>query len=405
MKKIVFFHLIPLLLAIIFLFAGSSKINELLFAEANSIVITENRDFRHIPNFLNENKLFEEQFLKSGNDAETIFLLGSSELTNGAETLPFNFLSTHFTTQVKGIGHAGNQCFSIYSQLLANENRLENAPVVIMLSPCWFYGKAAKGTTTELFLEFNSSKFIENILNISNRSDLVPFKKYEVKRVGDFYTEFLNPDINLRLLFLEGQSSKSIGHKWVYYPVIKITEFCNILKQKLVDSYADKNDINFSANRKPIIPESISINWDSLFMTTKQEHLNISTNNSWYINNDYYNQYVKGETQEISIVAEKDNQELEDFYMLVKLLRAKNANASFIIIPLNPYCYINTEEFTPFINLLETELKANQIPCLNLWSSDTATFDKGVLSDIMHLSKYGWYQINKFIVETYHLAK
>jgi poly-D-alanine transfer protein DltD len=104
-------------------------------------------------------------------------------------------------------------------------------------------------------------------------------------------------------------------------------------------------------------------------------------------------------------VQEKYNQELEDFYMLVKLLRATNANASFIILPVNPYYYTNCAVFTPFVNLLETELKNNQFPCLNFWNADTSTFDHGVLTDIMHLSKYGWYQANKFIVETYHLEK
>jgi D-alanine transfer protein len=91
--------------------------------------------------------------------------------------------------------------------------------------------------------------------------------------------------------------------------------------------------------------------------------------------------------------------------MLVKLLRTKNANASFIIMPINPYYYTNSAEFTPFVNILENELKNNQFPYLNLWNADTATFDNGVLTDIMHLGKYGWYQVNKFIVETYHLAQ
>jgi len=403
MKNFLFFHVIPLLLAIFLLFSMSSKMNIFLASDVNTA--QEEQNFRYIPNFLKDNKIFENQFLMSGNDAETIFLLGSSELTSGEEALPFNFISNYYTTKIKGIGHDGNQCFSIYSQLLANENRLENAPIVIVLSPIWFVSKFSKGTTSSLFLEFNSSKFIENILNINNNSELTPFKKYEAKRIGDFYTEILNPDNNLKRLFLEGQSSKSIGHKLVYYPVIKITEFCNILKQKLIGSCNNKNSIDISVIRNPIIPESVYISWDSLLFISQQEQINLSSNNSWYIDSGYYNQYIRGKMRRLSIVNEKNNRELEDFYMLIKLLRAKNAKASFIIIPLNPYHYTNLEEFTPIINVLETELKNNQFPYLNFWNTDTATYDKGVLADIMHLSKYGWYQVNKFIVETYHLAQ
>ena len=402
MKKLVFFHILPLSLAVVFLFAASSKINSFLFPNINTV--TENSDFQYIPNFLKDNERFEAQFLQSGNGTENIFLLGSSELTSGGEALPFHFISNHFTTQVKGVGHDGNQCLSIYSQLLANENRLENVPVVIILSPGWFYKKDSRGTSSDLFLEFNSKNFIENILKI-DAPNIVPFKQYEAKRIGNFYTEIVNPDINLRRLYFEYQSSKSKFHQRIFYPVIQSNIFCNSLKHRLSNSKNDVPEIENSATRKPAISESVIINWDSLFLVSKQEHLEQATNNSWYINNEYYNQYIKGKTRKIYRVSAEDNQELEDFYMLVKLLRTKNANASFIIIPLNPYYYTNIAALTPLITTLETELKSNQFPCLNLWNADTATFDKGVLTDVMHLSKYGWYQVNKFIVETYHLAQ
>jgi poly-D-alanine transfer protein DltD len=401
MKKVVFFHFIPLLLAIVLLFSLSSKINSHLFHREETL--TEECGFRHIANF-RDYKQFEDQFLKSGNDSETIFILGSSELTSGGEALPFNFISNHFSTQVKGVGHAGNQCFSIYSQLLANHNRLENAPVVIILSPNWFFGNDAKGTTSSLFLEYNSEKFIENIL-IIDEPRLIPFKVYEAKRIGNFYTEILNPDINLRQLYFENLALKSGLHKWIYFPVIQTNKLSNMLKHKLICSDPNENEIDVPIHRKPIIPESVSIHWDSLLMAGKHEHLNNSTNNSWYISNDYYAHYIKGKTRAIHIVNKRSNQEWEDFKMLLRLLHCNNVNASFLLLPLNPYYYSNLEFFTPFVNNIEAELKKYQFPFLNFWNTDTATFDKGVLTDIMHLSKYGWYQVNKFIVETYHLAQ
>jgi poly-D-alanine transfer protein DltD len=91
--------------------------------------------------------------------------------------------------------------------------------------------------------------------------------------------------------------------------------------------------------------------------------------------------------------------------MLIKLLKAKNVNASFIIMPINPYYYTNSKELTPLIKTLQTELEINNYPCLNLWNADTATYDIGILKDIMHISKYAWYKVDKFIVETYKLTK
>jgi len=40
-----------------------------------------------------------------------------------------------------------------------------------------------------------------------------------------------------------------------------------------------------------------------------------------------------------------------------------------------------------------------------MFETDTLKYDKAVLFDIMHMSKFGWNKINKFIVETYKLTK
>jgi poly-D-alanine transfer protein DltD len=36
-----------------------------------------------------------------------------------------------------------------------------------------------------------------------------------------------------------------------------------------------------------------------------------------------------------------------------------------------------------------------------MYVSDTASYDKGTLMDVMHLGDYGWMQINEFLVEQF----
>lgn len=398
MKRIILCLLIPLIIAIASLFCFSPQINSFFFH--NEITIPINSNFHYIENFRN-NQFYEDQFLSSNDSSETIFILGSSELTNNTEAIPYNFISDRFKTKVIGIGHAGNQCFSIYSQLLANENRLENAPIVIILSPGWFNSGSSHGTPTSSFLEFNSPRFLYSILQ--NDSSYF-FKQYEIERISKYLAEITTHDLCFKTFSLEIESMKSIFHKIFYYPIIKANITLFAFEQKLLQKNKTIGH-RYAFERKSITPEEILINWDSLFTVSKQEHINNSSNNKWYIDNNYYNQYINGKTSSVSVVKDSENQELKDFMMLVKLLQTRKANASFIILPLNPYYYSNSNELSPLINSLQAEITKNNFPCLNFWNADSTTFDKGILKDVMHLDKYGWYQVNKFIVETYKLKK
>ena len=398
MKKFGLLYIIPLLFALSFLLLVYAKINTIIFYKKANI--SADSSFRYIDNFHN-NRFFEDQFLVDNDSFETIFILGSSELTVHSISTPYNFISDHFKTQLKGIGHAGNQCFSIYSQLLANENRLKDAPIIIVLSPGWFHSKDANGTSASLFLEFNSPRFLNAIL--LNDSNPV-FKQYETERISDFYDEIVNPDLCINLLYFEHQSDKSILHKCFYFPIITIDNILNGLKLDFLNS----NKSALSRNpviRKSIIQDSVRINWDSLFATSKLEREKKSTNNRWGINNDYFNLYIKGKKSTVSPVKDKYNQELEDFKMLIKLLRTNKTRASFIILPLNPYYFTNLNKLSPLINSLQSEILKNNFPCLNFWNEDSVTFEKEVLQDVMHLSDYGWYKADKFIVDTYRLSK
>ncbi|PIY05629.1 MAG: hypothetical protein COZ21_04000, partial [Bacteroidetes bacterium CG_4_10_14_3_um_filter_31_20] len=130
-----------------------------------------------------------------------------------------------------------------------------------------------------------------------------------------------------------------------------------------------------------------------------------SNNNNFGINNQYYTNYVHGRKGKVEPVNVCFNQELEDFKMLLKLLKKKRANVRFVISPLNPLYCKNLNELSPTINIIENEIKSNGFNYLNMFETDTLKYDKAVLFDIMHMSKFGWNKINKFIVETYKLTK
>jgi len=374
----------------------NDKFNKYLFIN-QSKTNKHSYNFVHIESLCN-NANYENQFLNNNYTTETIFLLGSSELTSTNSALPYKFIPSYFSTNVKAVGHAGNQCFSIFTQLLANNNRLKNAPIVFIISPGWFEAKPALGTTSKIFLEFNSERYL-NLIN-KNISDL-EFVNYAKKRISMMYYEFNSPSLELKLMNFKHMSSLSIFHKFFYFPLIKIDEY--LLKMKEINI---KNNILYPVNKRlPILCESIKINWDSLKNCAKNNEIRNSSNNNLGIDNDYFTEFIHGKKGKVEPVSMSLNQELSDFLILVKFIKAKHINAAFIISPLNPYYYKNLKKLDTTIDIIKCELEKNGFKYLNLYESDTNKYEKPILHDVMHLSEYGWYRVNEFIIKFYNLSK
>jgi D-alanyl-lipoteichoic acid biosynthesis protein DltD len=403
MKKITLLYFLPFILSLITVYAVAvTPALSHLFFPPKMYERLLHQELPFIENFKahrGENDWYEDEFLKSDTSAEKIYLLGSSELAATTEGIPYNFISKHFTTQVMGVGHAGNQCFSIYMQLLAKQQLLKNAPIVIILSPGWFESKPSRGTSSEVFLEFNSERFLNNVLKEDDHS---LYYHYACKGVSHLYEEFNSPSLELRLMNFKYRASKSLLHQFIYAPLIYCDEHLLSIRERI-------NPLNLPDDRgferAPIRPESVYLNWDSIFKANKEEVLKHVTTNTMGIADDYYTEHIHGKTGFMQPVKETVNQELEDCNMLIRLLKEKKANASFIISPLNPYYYKNLEALSPTIKKIEAEISSNGFPYLNLFETDTNRYEKAVLHDVMHLSDYGWYQVNRFIIDTYHLSK
>jgi poly-D-alanine transfer protein DltD len=396
MKRLLLIFFLPAIISsfVIYYFASESNLNNILYPKKETSNLSKDAAF--IENFADFPGT-EDQFLQD-NQSPTIFLLGSSELTGETEASPYRFIPEHCSTKLKAIGHAGNQCFSIYSQLLANEDRLNGARLVIIVSPMWFFSKEAAGTSSKIFLEYNSERFLNRINENDSASE---FRMYENERISHMFSDFSSPGFAIKQMHFGHQASKSSLHYLLYKPIICTDEL--LLKTKFQITGDQRN--YSPLKRMPLISDSLLINWDSLFTSSKNEILKTMTNNSWGIGDDYYTEHIKGKSSKIKVGPTKENYELQDFKMLVKLLRNKKANASFIIIPMNPYYYTNLEEATPILTTLENEIKHSGFPCYNFWVTEPAKYEHGILKDIMHLSKYGWYKADKFIIETYHLIK
>ncbi len=337
--------------------------------------------------------VLEDYLLKTGDGYENIFLFGSSELTSASDAVSYRFVSRHFHTQVVGVGEAGNQCFSIYTQLFANADRLKDAPVVIILSPSWFAGPdAVAGTPAEIWLKFNSPAMLQRISRDSSASE----KAYFAERFATLFYDFNRPDPEHRKLFYNYQVNRN--------------PFCNALYTPLKQALPLFNDVmpapatpEATYQRTPIQTDHVHLDWDSLYEAAKGRARAAATNNTMGVNNSYYDQFVKGRRGEFFPVPRSQNREMDDFHALLQLLERRGAKASFIILQVNSLYYKNTHDLQPMVDELTTAISKTDFPCYNMFDTDSTRFEKELFTDVMHPGDYGWLKMTRFIIDTYHL--
>ncbi|MES2628040.1 MAG: D-alanyl-lipoteichoic acid biosynthesis protein DltD, partial [Bacteroidota bacterium] len=273
-------------------------------------------------------------YLFDDDSGKNIYLLGSSELSSGGDAIPYNFITANYPTRVIGVGHEGNQSFSIYSQLLANYNKLSGVKVIVIVSPMWFQSDYAFGTTSPVFLQFNPDSYLERILENSN----IPkhFKAYEEERVAEFYGDFTSPTLPFKTMFLDHQAGKNVLNTIAYAPLRATHSVVSTLHRSLFPH----PEYDFSAHPGAAPAQSeVRVNWDSLYAASKNRVLSSTTSNNWGIDDAYYSEYIGGSHGKIKMVPLRANREWDDFRMLVSLLKDGNDAASFIILPMNPYYY------------------------------------------------------------------
>ncbi len=389
MKQFVFFHIIPSTIAIIavcFLISIAQFILKNQSNTAKNILIAEDPQqptFKHFANYEadGEKKII---FLAKALSDKTIVLFGSSELTDDERT-PYHFFNDSIL-KIIGVGHAYNETFAIYCQLLSMGEYARNSNVCIILSAAWF--EDGEGTNIQAFLEFVPELMQKRIW--SNKID-DEFKYYVYAYMMKHKSEINTLPLTYLLLA-----------KLDYDGVLS-----NINKMLALKFLPNKVDLKFSiSNSSSIRKNTFVYSWDSMLTKDYTYFLTTCDSNKIYVNNKYYfkNLANKDGTIDLSTVplVPFPNTEMDDLKMLLKLLKHYNCNASFIMEPINPYYYRMLSNYKPVMDSIHKFIVDEyHYPYLNLFVTDTAHYHPGELNDIMHFGRVGWDKVNRFIYETY----
>jgi D-alanine transfer protein len=393
-KKIVQYHLIPLAIAIGIL----SLVYALLPNENSSIKTIQLTNETGVKNGLfpdfSAGVSTELAFMSSLKNPNQITLFGSSEFSGNSNYFPYKFLTDSLNINCLAFGKAYHQQLSILCELMAGREFLKGSKITIVISPGWF---ESDGTNPEAFLEFVTPNFLRKIIHDS--------------LIGWEYKNHIGKFINENSHLFNGLSKEQLFLKDLYLmndgnlfnkTLAQLNQFVRL---KHRNRYYIKNVVY-----EPTLPENLPLkkwrfNTDSILKAEQLKFL-ASVQNDLYVNQEYFDTYLiesDGKQRE-GKVAEKDyltSNELKDFEILLKFLKENDADASFILLPINPYFYENLSIQKPLIDHLSSEITKANFPFLNLYSFDKENYKKGMLRDVMHVGEYGWIIINEFMTKTY----
>jgi D-alanine transfer protein len=378
------FHIIPIILSLICIYTVYTFIGKVGRVNVEKLDGVQSETPRIQANYSNGVQ-GEINFVASLQNKNAICFLGSSEFGNDKmKYFPYDFLKDSLNMNVFAFGHAHHQCFSMYTQLLAAKDQLQNANVCIILSPSWFI---TEGTNIEAFLEFVPEHFLKRIIHNPSvtRDEKLAIAEYIYK-----HFDLINkPTLSLSYFY--------DLYKYKNYPFLE--RWVNLYKTRI-------SDVRYNIQ---ILPKTTPLKSNKTLIreNLKHDYLKGIKSNKIYVNDEYYSLYLSNSEHpyEKAIIEDelfKNRTEFNDFKLLIKLLKDNNCKASFIFQPLNNYHYQGLEKFTSLKKDILLTLKQNNFPLLDMFSLTKDEFEPGVLNDIMHTGDYGWSKINQFMYTTYY---
>lgn len=388
-KKIFTYHLLPFLVSITLVFGIYILVKPSLQFEKKAVTVkTKYPKFKGRIATFDTDSTAEAKLAFSLANKEQLTLFGSSEFSE-TPYVTFNYLADSLNIPVMGVGHAYHQSLSILVELLAMDEYNASSKITIFVSPTWF----EKGTNTQAFAEFVRPNFLRRI--IKNKSLDVKYLAHIGAYIYNNQKDFSRISVTMQVALSHFQNNASIN------PITKLDE-------QLKSIYSDSNQIatvNYSFPDTVFNVQSQPHPFEMYRTQAQNNFLKKVTNNNIYVEDSYFKEHLserKGKPGKLEPINLESNDELEDFKLLVDYIAEKKMDASFIIIPVNPYHYGNTADYNPLIKEIEKNINMHRFACLNLFTSNKKEYQPGTLRDVMHFGAYGWLKVNQFLYQHYY---
>lgn len=328
---------------------------------------------------------------------DTIAVFGSSELSASDDVAypPSLFQNGNSDFNMILIGRGSMQSLHHAISVGALASEIPNKKAVLIVSPQWF-------TSSHLSSEAYASRFSERMYVEFLRNNAI---SYETKvRVNERVKSLMSSDAK-QLERIEKYEKIYLKHTLnpITYVEMGIYNWFMDVKQNYTLS---KEIEDYSVNHDEDIVKSAEIDWSSLLYEAITVGEAECTNNSFYIYDDYYNQYVKdaletrrgGDKTASYLVSPEYN----DFRLFLEVCKETGISPLVVNIPVNGLWYDWTEfpkeDREAYYQNIRNICAEYEVEMADFADKE---YEEYFLKDIMHLGWKGWVYLDEAVYNFY----
>lgn len=327
-------------------------------------------------------------------DDRAITLFGSSELGDNKQSMPYQYFAETMGVPVVAFGQAHFDTMGAYMVLQAVHKSIKpRAKIVFIVSPGWF----ADGH----FLPYAFDKYVGGDVARTVAQNGTP----QGKRLMQAYVGRFGRDLNFDMAYgcWFGICGGATGVRKLSGMFAMVNTRARQWRAVLLGEQGTTPDYP-----KPLYPlGKKSHNWTTTLSTLQQAELALQTNNQYGIRNDYYNAHVRharvGLPKPAYAKMGDYGWQLQSLSALLTLLQNKQANAIFVMQPINQLGYNDVDTFAPINATVRDMIQGAGFTYLDMYTPpQTTPKNQGILRDLFHFSPYGFARMNRDIQGVYY---
>lgn len=349
-----------------------------IYKKKLSNIIVDNNSIKYSTSY---NKYNSHDVLVNNIDKNTILLMGSSELGAGIDFEEHPRQILNFSDKsIMQIGGAYYQSL-IHAIILGSiGNEIPVKTVNFILSMQWFDKKGLDPGALQLRFSIDHLNHLYENNKLSEKlKSKICDRILELSKQNEF-----NKD------YIKTLTSKSIIDKYLKDLYFK--------KYSLVSDYKFYKDykLDESVNKKKFS----NINWEKLKKEAIKRAESETTNNKFYIKNDYYDEYIKNRYFKLKDssknVTFSESPEYDDLQIFLSVAKELGFKVNLIMVPLQgywaDYTGVKKSEIEKFYTKIRNIAKDNNV---NLVDYSSYSYEPYFFKDIMHLGRLGYLRLTE----------
>lgn len=326
-------------------------------------------------------------------DGKVMVVLGSSELerTRWNPYIPNVFFPKHHLAQVLTYGKTGFETLGMYGLLYGVKPHLNpQTRLVILLSPAWF--RVTDLPVSDFADNFNDNVLLQDYWSDEARGvfhDYLTAHQFEFVSMTSTEKMYMDDPSTLLDWDLPGFMGRTINVR-AYAQRMKLDIYLAGLTAP-----ADKEV--YDAGNSGDLP------WDRYQAEARAHEASRMTNNDLWVHDRVYDLYRKSGAlgrRRYYPAAMNPEPEMAALRELLQMLQRSKVKALFVMQPVNPRLYDDTDRFLPVDDRVAALCREYGMRYFDMYRMP---FEKGTLRDSSHPGELGWEEIDHEIAEYFGL--